>query len=292
MVNSYTKFWQASKDTVLYCNGDSFTWGTGIGNLYHSPMFAYDQFKKSRLENSWPGQLSQITDCDFINDAWAGGSNDRICRRTKQFINEIDDCARVKVIICWSTPLRTEHKRLTLPDDTKVRYLKQGRTGPYDRHGKYTYVQMHHSGLTSPTCITEQDKNILKDFFMKHSNADLLVRFIEQVIDMQNFLKENNVDYIFFNAFGFKELYKEHVQDARIYPLLDKMDFDRFMGWPDEDFCVWSYMEYGEDKLDSGHLGVASHKHMAVLLKDKLKELYDNGCECIVSRCGCGYVKR
>jgi hypothetical protein len=180
----------------------------------------------------------------------------------------------VKVIICWSTPLRTEHKRLTLPDDTKVRYLKQGRTGPYDRHGKYTYVQMHHSGLTSPTYITEQDKNILKDFFMKHSNADLLVRFIEQVIDMQNFLKENNVDYIFFNAFGFKELYKEHVQDARIYPLLDKMDFDRFMGWPDEDFCVWSYMEYGEDKLDSGHLGVASHKHMAVLLKDKLKELY------------------
>ena len=99
MVNSYTKFWQASKDTVLYCNGDSFTWGTGIGNLYHNPMFAYDKFKKSRLENSWPGQLSQITDCDFINDAWAGGSNDRICRRTKQFINEIDDCARVKVLI-------------------------------------------------------------------------------------------------------------------------------------------------------------------------------------------------
>ena len=46
------------------------------------------------------------------------------------------------------------------------------------------------------------------------------------------------------------------------------------MGWPDEDFCVWSYMEYGEDKLDSGHLGVASHKHMAVLLKDRLEELY------------------
>jgi hypothetical protein len=28
-----------------------------------------------------------------------------------------------------------------------------------------------------------------------------------------------------------------------------------------------------EDKLPDGHLGVASHKHLAVLLYDKMKEL-------------------
>ena len=79
---------------------------------------------------------------------------------------------------------------------------------------------------------------------------------------------------MFFNAFGNKELYKENLDDMRIYPLLDQIDFNRFMGWPDEDFCVWSYMEFGNDKLKDGHLGVASHKHLAVLLNNKLKELY------------------
>ena len=77
-----------------------------------------------------------------------------------------------------------------------------------------------------------------------------------------------------FNTFGIKELFKENVQDRRLYPLIDKMDFDKYMGWPDEDFCVWSYMELGDDQLKDGHLGVASHKHMAVLLNDKFKELY------------------
>ena len=274
MVNDYSKFWEASNNTVLYCNGDSFTWGTGIGNLYHSPMFEYNDFKKARLEHSWPGQLSKLTDCDFINDAWAGGSNDRIVRRTKKFINEIEDCAKVKVIIGWSTALRTERKRKTVPDDTATPYLKQGRTGPYDRQAMDTYVQMHHSGLTSPTYITESDRNYLKEFFMQNSDADLLIKYLEQVIDMQKFLDSNNVDYIMFNAFGIKELYKDNVQDRRLYPLLDQMDFNKFMGWPDEDFCVWSYMEFGNDQLGSGHLGVASHSHLAVKLKNKLKELY------------------
>jgi hypothetical protein len=33
-------------------------------------------------------------------------------------------------------------------------------------------------------------------------------------------------------------------------------------------------MQDPNDKLPDGHLGVASHKHLAVLLNDKIKELY------------------
>ena len=66
----------------------------------------------------------------------------------------------------------------------------------------------------------------------------------------------------------------ENVEDRRIYPILDQMNFDKFMGWPEEDFTVWSYMQDPNDKLPDGHLGVASHKHLAVLLNDKIKELY------------------
>ncbi len=36
MVNDYKQFFdQGSDKPILYTNGDSFTWGTGIGNLFH-----------------------------------------------------------------------------------------------------------------------------------------------------------------------------------------------------------------------------------------------------------------
>ena len=102
----------------------------------------------------------------------------------------------------------------------------------------------------------------------------MFVKYLEQVIDLQQFLEQKKVKYLMFNAFGNKELYKENFEDRRIYPILDKMNFDTFMGWPEEDFCVWAYMQDPNDKLPDGHLGVASHNHLSVLLYDKLKELY------------------
>ena len=122
--------------------------------------------------------------------------------------------------------------------------------------------------------IVKNSKEYQKLFYTQHNDSDLFVMFLEQVIDMQKFLHNKNIKYVMFNAFGNKELFKENIEDRRIYPILDQMDFDKFMGWPDEDFCVWSYIEFGNDKLGSGHLGVASHGHLAVKLKDKLEELY------------------
>jgi len=274
MVNDYSQLFNYGLDNpVLYCNGDSFTWGTGIGNQFAHPQFDFKKFDESRLYSTWPGVLGESLGWKFINDAWAGGSNRRIIRRTKKFFKEIQDCQEVKVIISWSTAIRVEYARPVLPSDTEVPYIKQGRTGPYDIEGDITYVQVHQSGLTSPTYISKQDKSYLKEFYLKNNDADLFIQYLEDIINLQDFLKERNVDYIFFNAFGNKELYKDNVQDTRIYPLLDKIDFECFMGWPEEDFCVWAYMRDPKDILPDGHLGVASHKHLAVLLKDKMKEL-------------------
>jgi len=259
---------------LIYCNGDSFTWGTGIGNLFHEPTKDFDLFEEARQSNVWPGQLGKLFDCKYLNDAWAGGSNSRIIRKTKEYLQDKDP-DDVCVFIGWSTALRTEYFRPSVDTDWYEPYRKQGRTGPFDVVPNGTYVQMHTSGLTSPTYTSEVDKAYLKYFFKKNSDADLLVKFMEQVIDIQNFLTERKFKYLMFNSFGIKELFKENVQERRLYPLLDKMDFDKYMGWPDEDFCVWSYMELGDDQLKDGHLGVASHKHLAVLLKDRFKELYE-----------------
>jgi hypothetical protein len=275
MVNDYKQFFdQGSDKPILYTNGDSFTWGTGIGNLFSHPKRNFKKFNDGRLFETWPGILAKNLKWKFINDAWAGGSNKRVIRRTKKFINDIEECANVKVIICWSSAVRIEYARPKQEIDTEVPYIIQGRTGPYDIDGDTTYVQIQESGLNSPLDPFYQgDRDYQKEFYLSNSDADLFVQYLEDVIELQNFLKENKVEYIFLNAFGNKELYKENLQDERIYPLLDKFDFDYFMGWPEEDFCVWAYMNDPEDKLPDGHLGVASHKHLAVLLKDKMKEL-------------------
>ncbi len=277
MVNDYRKFWHDKPDApVLYANGDSFTWGTGIGNLTAKPQFHWKHFEQARLIDTWPGKLGKLMECQFINDGWAGGSNARMVRRTKQFVNDIEDCADVYVVLGWSTAVRIEYARPINEVDTVVPYRFQGRTGPYDIDGDTTYVQIQESGLNSPRDPFYQgDKDYQKKFYMENSDSDLFVQYLEQVIDLQQFLESKKVKYLFFNAFGNKELYKENFDDRRIYPILDKMNFDTFMGWPEEDFCVWAYMQDPNDKLPDGHLGVASHNHLSVLLYDKLKELYE-----------------
>ena len=276
MVNDYRKFWQNKpKAPILYANGDSFTWGTGIGNLTAKPQLNWKQFDQARLKNTWPGRLSKLLDAQFINDGWAGGSNSRIVRRTKQFVDDVEDCADIIVVIGWSTAVRIEYARPTEQVDHVVPYRFQGRTGPYDTQDGTTYVQIQESGLNSPRDpYHPPDREYQKDFYLENTDSDLFVKYLEQVIDLQQFLEQKKVKYLMFNAFGNKELYKENFEDRRIYPILDKMNFDTFMGWPEEDFTVWSYMQDPDDKLPDGHLGVASHNHLSVLLYDKLKELY------------------
>jgi hypothetical protein len=263
-------------NSLIYANGDSFTWGTGIGNLTAQPQFHWDKFNKARLSNTWPGMLAKLMDCKFVNDGWAGGSNARIVRRTKKFVNERKDCSDVTVIIGWSTAVRVEYARPTEDVDQVVPYRFQGRTGPYDVDKGTTYVQIQESGLNSPRDpYHPPDKEYQKKFYLENSDNDLFVQYLQEVTDLQQFLQEHKVKYVMFNAFGNKELYKENFEDRRIYPILDKMNFDTFMGWPEEDFCVWAYMQDPNDKLPDGHLGVASHNHLSVLLYDKLKELYE-----------------
>ena len=189
---------------MLYANGDSFTWGTGIGNITAKPQLNYNKFENARLGNTWPGMLANLLSTEFINDGWAGGSNARIVRRTKQFINETEDCADVIVVLAWSTAVRVEYPRPTVAVDTEVPYKIQGRTGPYDIHEDTTYVQIQETGLNSPRDpFHPPDREYQKQFYLEHSDSDLFVLFLQQVIDMQKFLDNNNIKYeIIFHTYN------------------------------------------------------------------------------------------
>ena len=151
---------------LIYANGDSFTWGTGIGNITAKPQHNWKKFDTARLENTWPGQLAQIMDGEFVNDGWAGGSNARAVRRTKQFVNSIKDISNLYVVIAWSSAVRIEYARPTVDVDTEVPYKFQGRTGPYDIEDSTTYVQIQETGLNSPRDpFHPPDREYQKNFY-------------------------------------------------------------------------------------------------------------------------------
>jgi hypothetical protein len=90
---------------LLYTNGDSWTFGEEIPETSDAEV--------TRYYNTWPWHLCQLTEIPLCyNDAVGGGSNDRIFRRTTEFIfkwiGKQKNPKDLTIILGWSTPERTE----------------------------------------------------------------------------------------------------------------------------------------------------------------------------------------
>jgi hypothetical protein len=98
---------------ILYVNGDSHSaaaecvnphaWAKDDGNLYHLDK----QPHPDNLQVSWGCQLAQLLNFEFVCQAQSGGSNDRILRTTRAWLEQHKDQA-VFVVIQWSTWEREE----------------------------------------------------------------------------------------------------------------------------------------------------------------------------------------
>ena len=79
---------------TLYINGDSHTAGTYLNDWYNH-------------EKCFGALLSKKYNLNYINQAIAGGSNDRIIRTSKEHLTECDPKETI-ILIGWSTFERTE----------------------------------------------------------------------------------------------------------------------------------------------------------------------------------------
>ena len=79
---------------TLYVNGDSHVAGAYLDKMYQPDI-------------SFAGQLAKKHNVNYVNDALAGGSNDRIIRTSKQYLKDADPLTTA-VFIVWSTFERTE----------------------------------------------------------------------------------------------------------------------------------------------------------------------------------------
>jgi len=78
----------------IYVNGDSHIAGAYLNDLY-------------RPDVSFAGLIAKLNNLEYVNEAMAGGSNDRIIRTSKEYLINADPSSTA-VMILWSTFERTE----------------------------------------------------------------------------------------------------------------------------------------------------------------------------------------
>lgn len=94
---------------ILYTNGCSFTQGHDEHRIIDSKLSKKDQ-KILDSAYAWPRCLDELTAYfdEVINEAWVGGSNDRIIRRTLEYVHSLDNIDDHVFIIQFTNPLRSE----------------------------------------------------------------------------------------------------------------------------------------------------------------------------------------
>jgi hypothetical protein len=92
---------------VLYANGDSWTFGQEIPSTHPTSQCHTDQYY-----GSWPFKLASLLGAACVNEGAGAGSNDRIFRKTTEYINEwVATCRNpqdLTIVVGWTTPERAE----------------------------------------------------------------------------------------------------------------------------------------------------------------------------------------
>lgn len=160
---------------ILYANGDSWTCG--------EEMFDNDPMAKTnRYFSTWPWQLCQNLDMSLcVNESAGGGSNDRIFRKTNEFIfnwlSQKKNTEDLMIVLGWTTPERFEF----LSDE----YIK---------------VTIQNSIFSKPET---PDLKKLREIYFKNIDVNKsLLKQIMYMINLRTLCKNVGIKYYDFIAIG------------------------------------------------------------------------------------------
>jgi hypothetical protein len=180
---------------TLYTVGDSFTYGEEL---------------KDR-NSAWPHVLGNLIEHDVVNEGKRGTGNHWCVKRT---INAA-----------------IEHK----PDLVVVAWTSCGRQEFNDQHGAFTIWPgcSEHAYWLHPDQASDVDRKKISQWLDMHSEPVYELRnWIRQVILLQSFLKQCNIQYRFVNTFD--NLNLMHQLNHQAHDLIDIIDTTAFVGWPDQ----------------------------------------------------------
>lgn len=178
---------------LLYANGCSWTFGNGLSE---DPLFDKgNNIHGYQSTLTWPGQLSKMLGCDFINDSIGGGSNHRMLRTTCQFLKKYPKNRRknLLIIIGWTSLERDE---IYLDDGLNRNWL-------YFNSGQN--VETNH--VFRKQQYSRNTLNYLKRYqylyrnYVQHTYSGF-VQWINQLYLLSNALDNLGIKFMFFSSIG------------------------------------------------------------------------------------------
>lgn len=228
----------------LYFNGCSHTFGD-------------DLLDRS---NAWPAIVAKKENCQFLNDAMSGGTNDRIVYRTIKNANKFD-----KFYIAWTYTSRFTRYRSDNNHD--VHFTPQlindmyGHTSEFKDYGKIHYKIWHNElyafkiWLQNIILLQRYFESIKKPYVMLNSDHNHTSQWS---VDW-NLFNNSVKSLVCFDLMNDQQLYDEHLE---IQNLISQIDTTHYIGWN----SWWITSLIGQypigqtgHLLENGHVAVANY---------------------------------
>jgi hypothetical protein len=183
--------------------------------------------------HAWPQLLANQINYKLVNFGQPSASNDKILRKTMDYVisTPVD-----LVVIGWSNIGRSEYA---------------------DEFGYYDVWPGYQGGLFIKDGCTWRSG--LVDYVSKYHNSEAIhLKFIQQVILLQSFLKSRDIKYIMLNIVQ-NEYYKKKHFDGQL-EYFNQVDKETFLGFNDSGMLEWTYgckTGIGGHFLEDGHQIVA-----------------------------------
>ena len=192
--------------------------------------FTYGYELQDPDKHSWPAVLANRLQFTLINHGRPGASNEYIIRKTfETVVSKNFDL----LVVAWSSAGRREF---------------------YDAAGTYVSWPGHATKNTQHDHRAQLDK-----YFTLHNNEKLEYRqWLLDVILLQNFLKQQSINYRFVNTFDNQQRNFLYSREYKNYT--DCIDTDNFIGWPDTGITEWMAdcpKGPGGHPLELGHARIA-----------------------------------
>lgn len=225
--------------TILVAGGDSFTFGTELSHDVPGPSPC-----------AWPRILASKMNWTLSNVSLAGSSNSAIARRVITEVEAQKNKNDVKVSVMWSYPNRYEFRFLydTNNRDTPWRSCttwdleKPNLLKPLFRSDNeivYDQLQENYKFLKGTGMY-----DFLDMFYRQVGNSEYYETYtsLKEIVHLQNYLKLNNIKYIFMccdNILFSTKSYNE--PDRYIRALKDQIDWSSWYMFPDNlGFNQWA----------------------------------------------------
>lgn len=228
----------------LYFNGCSHTFGDDL----------VDQ------NNSWPSLVAKSLQCDFVNDAVSGGTNDRILYRTIKEAGDFD-----RIYIAWTYTSRFTRYRsdnnYEVNFNTSLTNKLYSSSPEFKEYGKMHYAFWHNElysfklWLQQIILLQRYLDSINKPYVMLNADNNFIDRW---TVGRNNF--NNSVQSLLcFDLMDNQQLLAEHQE---IQKLISQINFTNYIDWGNWWITqLSSIYPIGPTRhlLEDGHVAIAKH---------------------------------